>query len=580
MAKKDKQNTVTEDWALYENGKKYKENIGLYNAVRTNYRIMEGNHWQGIDSRGLPTPVLNIAEKVVNTKVAYLCSSPTSINFVHEGKDLANENSVIHEKARVYAEYLKQHCRNTWERLNMDFINVEGAKDCAVTGDFILYTEWDADVRTGQTITTQDGKTVEILGDINVQQIDNVNYYPANPNNPNVQAQDWIELTFRDTVERLKQEAKKYGVSKDDIEKITSDDEYNEQAGDMSQTEQDGTEKAICILKLWRNPEDGIIYGRKSVKDTIIRPEWSLNIKRYPVSMWNWKSRKNSCHGVTEISSIKANQMFINKQLSIMMAHAMKAAFPILVYDGNRLRNFPDKIGAQIKSNGAVGDDVARYITVGQMSIDANAMLNTIIDRTTDVMGVNDIMLGNVRPDNTSAFIAAREAALTPMQLTLNKFYQYIEDTARIWLEYWLNYYNEQRLFTTRTDDGAIDYEEVDYEILRNQLFNVRVEVGASKIYSEITTKDTMEKLLASGNINLKQFIERIPEGFIPDKDKLLAEVVEAMNKALEPAQDMPLDIPMDIPQGNEPQPFKEKLPTPQTLDYASLDGGTGTLNR
>lgn len=51
-----------------------------------------------------------------------------------------------------------------------------------------------------------------------------------------------------------------------------------------------------------------------------------------------------------------------------------------------------------------------------------------------------------MKPDNTSAILAVREAALMPLQMLQNRYFGFLEELARIWTEFWLTMYGSRAL--------------------------------------------------------------------------------------------------------------------------------------
>jgi hypothetical protein len=52
----------------------------------------------------------------------------------------------------------------------------------------------------------------------------------------------------------------------------------------------------------------------------------------------------------------------------------------------------------------------------------------------------------------------------------------------------------------------------------------LKLDVGASSYYSEIAAMQTMDNLLASGQIDIVQYLERIPDSYMPAKRALIEE--------------------------------------------------------
>ena len=61
-----------------------------------------------------------------------------------------------------------------------------------------------------------------------------------------------------------------------------------------------------------------------------------------------------------------------------------------------------------------------------------------------------------------------------------------------------------------------------------NTLFQCNVEVGESAYWSEIACVSTLDNLLAKGAITLTQYLERLPDGYIPQKAELISEIKKA----------------------------------------------------
>ena len=61
-------------WDRFCRGVDFKRRIGLYDTVRTNENYFIGNQWQGVQAKGLPTPVFNFLKRVVLFQVATITS--------------------------------------------------------------------------------------------------------------------------------------------------------------------------------------------------------------------------------------------------------------------------------------------------------------------------------------------------------------------------------------------------------------------------------------------------------------------------------------------------------------------------
>lgn len=93
----------------------------------------------------------------------------------------------------------------------------------------------------------------------------------------------------------------------------------------------------------------------------------------------------------------------------------------------------------------------------------------------------------------------------------------------------------------------------------------LKLDVGASSYYSEIASMQTLDNLLRDGHISILQYLERIPDGYIPARRALIAEIIrnqQAQMAAMPPMSGLQANTPMAAPQsggeltetGNKPE--------------------------
>ena len=516
----------TKAWEQYELGVDYKTRIGLYSTVDLNERFYAGDQWVGIPHEGLPTPVVNFIKYASAWKIAAVTDRRLELNFFAEGEDDGQDIG-------TYAEQISAYCDQLWERMKMDYLTKEGLKQAAITGDYIQYFYWDDELDTGQALT----------GDINTLLVDNVNYYPGNPNEPDVQKQPYIILVFRELLSRVKAEAKANGIKK--IDEIVADEDWDYTSGDRGKVELEDEGKCNVLLKMYK--KKGRVYCEKSVKNMVIQKEKETKLKRYPVAMMNWETRKNSCHGMAEVTGLIPNQVFVNKILALSQLNQVQTSFPKVLYDKTRIKQWSNKVAGAIPVNGDI-ESAARYITPPNMSYDAWRGLDTTISQTMRMMGANDVTLGNIsNPDNTSAFIATRDAAMVPLQSQQERFYSFIEDIGMIWLDFIQNFYKSGRKIPVVKDGKRTFVPIIDEEINRYTM-RLKVDVGPSSMWSEIQAIQTLDNLLSRGQISFKQYLERVPSGHIPKKEELLADT-QQQNSSEDPGGGMPAELSGIMPQ-------------------------------
>ncbi len=506
---KQKNKPFTEEWELYEKGKEYNYSINLYETVNTNERFFRGDQWDNLNSGGLPTPVFNIFKRIIGYFTSSIMQTPIRMRYsltspsggIRSGEDGAGNAS---EKLNAIVDM-------RWEKNKMNDLLASSLTDAAVSGDAVCYTYWDPDIKTGQAFT----------GDFKTVLVDNTNVFFGDPNSKNVQNQPYILIAQRETVLSLIAEAKKNGMSEDAIKLITPDDDYTTQSGDMAKHELEGT-KCISLIKLWKD-EKGRVLFRKSVKNTVIKDTAETMLTHYPIAFYNWTSVKNSWHGAAVGTGLIDNQIFINKGFAMVMKHMMDTAFSKVVYDSTQLDSWSDRVGEAIAVNGPV-ENVAKVISPGVLQSGMLDVLQMAIANTKEFMGATDAALGDVAPNNTSAILALQNASAVPLENVKRNLYQFVEDIGLIWLDFMFAYYDDKRLVAI-LNDGKEEYKRFSLSQFKDGLFNCRVDVGASSYWSEIGALNTLDSLLKLGKISVVQYLERIPDGLIPDKERLIKEI-------------------------------------------------------
>lgn len=496
----------TDEWKLYEKGKEYNMSLDLYNKVAENERFYRGDQWEGVKANGLPKPVFNIFKRIINFYSSSILSTSVSMRFSFaepfgDGLHVSSENAAKCEKL------LNGVCEKQWEKLRMDQLMDDALTDAALTGDAVAYTYWDNDERTGQ----------KYKGDFSTLLVDGTNVFFGNPNCPDVQKQPWILISAREYVDDLKKEAKKNGRTDGEIERIVPDGDNAEQAGCLSKLEMEDT-RCISLVKLWRG-SDGKICCRKSVRNAVVYDTVETGLSRYPIAVMNWTKSKNSWHGEAVATGLIENQIFVNKGFAMVMKHMMDTAFSKVVYDGTLLDEWSNRVGEAIRVDGPV-DSVAKVIPPGQMQSGMLDVINMAFNTTKECLGATDTALGDVEPTNTSAIMALQRASSLPLETVKRQFYRFIEDIGLVWLDFITTCYGEGRL--VKTDDGYVPFTLGE---LRHSLYDCRIDVGASSYWSDIACLNTLDNLLSGGHISAVQYLERLPESLITNKEQLIEEL-------------------------------------------------------
>ena len=498
-------------WRQFEAGREYNRRIGLYENAAAAERFYRGDQWQSVQSDKLPTPVFNIIRRITDFLVAQVASANADIYYSDENLPFIQDE---HHRERIgdAVALLNRHAAFGWEKCRLDRMIRQILLDAALTGDGAMFTYWDAGVRTGQPLT----------GDFVTVPMDGANIFVENVNSTDLQRQRYVIISGRESVEALREEALANGASREEAMKIKPDGDLHFGAGDHAMIENPdvSAEKATYIIKFTRD-ERGFVQFEKSTKSCIIR-RTVTGLRLYPIAMFNWIPTKNSYHGTSPVVPLIQNQKYINKAYALMMKHMIDTAFSKVVYDKSRIPEWTNEVGQAIGVNGGDLSGIAATISPGEMDEGFSDTISDVIRHTKDSMGATDASLGEATPTNTSAILALQESNAITLDSVRASLYGCIEELAAIWVDFMCAYYADGRMLLT--GDGAA---AIDCRLLREELICARVDGGASTRFSKASALSALTSLLDGGHITLAQYLERVPDGVIPQREQLLMEVKE-----------------------------------------------------
>lgn len=560
----------------YETGRTFKSGLGrkgLYEQGKINERFYIGDQWHGARC-GNDRPLVrhNVIKRIGDYKMAVVASNPVTVNYSVEGvpntvgisdrardeRDAFAQGQISpqetmglppEEELAVTMTALSDYFKTTAERVKFDDLKEQALRNAYVSGTGVLYTYWDDKIRTG--LYADESGTTPIQGDIACEVLDIENVYFGDPNLYDVQAQPYIIIAQRKSVADLQREARRNGRSEAEIDAIKPDRDTGYMAGDMAEDEPEDSRKATVLTKFWKEwAKDGTckIMASVAVRGATIRYRWDTKLRLYPLAAFRWERRRNCAYGESEITYLIPNQIAINRMLTASVWAVMMLGMPLTLVNGDvvnqPITNDPGQI---IKINGTSEDmlNAVRYVNPPNFAPAFDNNIASLISNTLTQAGANDAALGDVRPDNTSAIVAVREAATMPMQTVQNRFYSFVEDVARVWAEMWVTMYGRRSLKIE--DENGVWYMPFDGEKYRDLLISVKVDVGASTLWSEIQSVNTLDNLLASQIITPKQYLERLPKGSVPNLSGLIREMQEAQRAQEEAAMQAPEQQGVDV---------------------------------
>ncbi len=525
----------------YRAGVQYKSGIGekgLYRQHEINRRFYSGDHWHGARCGGeRPLVRHNLIRRIGDYKMAAVGGDPVAVSYSVDGvadtlilrertyhnKRAAMEGTLpplsFDEEIGLVTEAMSRYFDVTAERVRFDTLRADVLRNAYITGTGILYTYWDEHIRTG--LYADERRTAPITGDIACEVLDVENVYFGDPSVEDLQTQPFIVIAARRTVAELRRMAKQYGRSRDEIASIRPDrDEFTPSGEPTSE------QKATVLTKLYKQYDENgevHVYGVQVCRGVTIRGVWDLGLRLYPLCMFRWDTAADQVYGISEVTHLIPNQIAINRMLTASVWAMLMQGMPTLLVNGDVVQqpvtNDPGQV-VRVFGNGEDMQNAMRYVDPPHFSAAISSEIESLIHHTLAQSGANAVSLGDVTPDNTSAIVAVREAAMLPIQTVRTRFHAFCEEVARLWAEFWITGYGRRAL--TVRDEWGVWYLPFDGDRYRELLLRVKIDVGAATVWSESQSIVTLDNLLERGVITPEQYLMRLPHGIVPDVEGLL----------------------------------------------------------
>lgn len=556
---------------------------GLFDQSKKNERFFIGDQWRGANvSKDRPLSRYNIIKRIGEYKISVIGSSPIAVRFSASGvpntvginrkyddfkDDIFGEGQTVadgeqnvemtederiaqitnqqfdsldeNEKIGFIMDALSDYFKVTSERVKFNDKAMNALKNAYISGTAIIYTYWDSEIKTG--LYADELQTTAINGDIAVEVLDVENVQFGDVNGSDVQKQPFIIISQRKSVDELRREAKANGMPDDEVEKIKPDSDNDmtvEYADEITESK-----KATVLTKMFKaeNADGSVtVHCVKVTKTAVVRDEFDMKIRLYPIAIMPWEKRKNSIYGESEITYLIPNQICINRMLTAQTWAVLQTGMPMMVVNDDIVKDPVTNNPGQVLRVSGDRNDIAsavQFVSPPAFSPNFDNSITSLMQNTMTMSGANDAALGDMKAENTSAIIAVREAATMPMQTYQNRYYQFVEDVARIWAEFWIFLYGERSIKIE--DAGGAVYIPFNGEDYQKLVLSVVVDVGASTLWSESQSVSTLNNLFTAGAIDIVQFLERLPKGIVPELTKLIKEKKQEIEeqKQLQEAQ-------------------------------------------
>ena len=506
----------------FSNGDSFKQTIGTRGIAeqgKINERFFIGDQWYGANC-GNDRPLVrhNVIRRIGNYKMSNILATPVNVAFSAEGiptidyerSELTFDENVTDEREINYiCDTFKNYYKTTAERVKLNELSEKILRTAYIWGSAVLYTYWEPSVTTG--LFADSLKKEKISGDICCEALHINDIVFADPYTDNLQEQEYIIISSSKDVNTVLREARLYGANLKTLSQIEA-------------LAEDG--KVTVYTKLYKEYKKDQSFTVKCIKTTennIVRNVFDTGLSIYPLSIFSWEKRNNLIYGESEITYIIPNQIAINRMITANVWSKMTMGMPIMLVNGDtvseKITNDPGQIIKIYGSNEDVASAV-KYITPPSLSDDFDSSINTLIENTLGQNGANEVALGDTEANNASALATMQNAALMPLNIIKNRYYAFIEDVARIWCSFWLEFYGNRPLKVK--GKSGIEYAEFDAKRYKDLAINVTVEVSNKNLYSEKEQTNLLLTLFDKGIIDREALIKRLPSGAVPDKNELL----------------------------------------------------------
>lgn len=547
----------TDIWQLYSEAQSYARLIGMYSDTDRNFRMYNGNQWEGVKVKDVELVQLNFIKPIVKFKVGTINQNLWAINFSAENF----ENPEFMPTAVKVCELLNKKAAKIWERNNMDYYMRVLSKIAAINDEAIAYFYYDK---------KENMPILEVLAKNDI--------YYGNENDDNIEKQPYILIKQRMPVINARELATKYQVSPDQINLIVGDMETSEESGESAKYEKD--DMVTVLTKIYK--KDGKLYYSKATRFVELKKETNTLLELYPVAHLPWEPKEGSARGEGEVRNLIPNQLEVNKTLMRRALVTKNTAYPQKAVNVDNLQN-PDainKVGGILKFKGKEVSDINKVFSISnpaQMSTDVKQLQQDLIDTTRALAGASESATGEVKPDEASgkAILAVQQASQLPLVEQIGTLKNFVESIARIWLNMIITYnQNGMKLEETVTDPTTgqeiTQLVDIPASVMQELKASVKVDVTPTSAYDRFAQEVSLENLLKGGWFSpqligqLKMYVKALPDNSTMPKQKIL-EMIKEQEKEQQRIAEINAQSQMMMQQaqtflGQDPETQKSRL--------------------
>lgn len=495
-------------WQLFEKGRNYHRRVGIYVDTDRNYQMYNGNQWAGAKLGDVEPVQKNIIKPIIKYKLAVIHNNLYGIVYSSQ-----NFESIEFQRASGrYCEMLNRYAARTWEKDDIDFKGRRVSKDAAINDEGIIYVNFDADMMMPVN---------EIIKKNDI--------YYGNENDDDIQSQPYILIRKRLPVVNAIDLALAEGMSRDKIQYIIPDNDTFEESGEAAKIEVD--DMVTLVYKMYK--KEGTVHFSLATRWVEIVPDADTGLTYYPVAHFIWEEKEGSARGEGEVRYLIPNQIEVNRTEVRRVLTVKYQAYPQKVVDTSKVSNPQalNTVGGIIRTNGQPVEDVHKIIGTippAQMSPDVVKLQEDLINITRDLAGAGDTATGQVDPESASgrAILAVQHASQAPMTEQKQSYKKFIEDLARIWLDYLIVHsedgVNLEEIVTDPVSgEEYIQLVNVPQAVLEQLQATVKVDVTPKSEYDKFAQEQTIENLLTNGFFSAQRVSELATYASVLDDDSV-----------------------------------------------------------
>ena len=505
---------VTPIWQLFEIGRNYHRRTGIYTDSDRNFRFYNGNQWEGANLGGVEPVAKNFIKPIVKYKVAVIHDNLFAINFTSQNY----ENQEFQKVSGRYCEMLNRYIARVWEADKMDFKGRRITKRAAINDEGIIYVDFDTKKMMPKS---------EIIKKSDI--------YYGNENDEEIQTQPYILIRKRMPVINAIDMALAAGMSESKIPFIVGDNDTFELSGEAAKEEVD--DMVTVVFKMYK--KDGTVHFSCATRWVTIKEDIDTGLSLYPVAHFCWEEKEGSARGEGEVRSLIPNQIEVNKTEMRRVMTVKFQAYPTKVVDVSKISN-PEQlsvVGGVLKTNGQPVDDVHKVVGTippAQMSPDVVKLQEDLIQMTRELAGAGDTATGQVNPEDASgrAILAVQQASQAPMTEQKGSYKNFLEDWAKINLEYLIVYSDngvnlEEVATDPTTGEEIVQLVHVPQSVLQQLQATVKIDVTPKSPFDKFAQEQSLENYLLNGMFSAQRlsefeaYVDALDDDSVAPKKKL-----------------------------------------------------------